>query len=191
MSNHGCMTTSQEDFNTRYERAMLFMGAFSAAQFAIDSVLTLYLQRQVPQLGPALIKSMGRIRDQQRMPLFEAFAAEVNYQYDSPCFGTVYERARQTRNRVGHAQAILGPVHVAGEPARMLVTHVPSGRSHLIPDPLMPSTFTRLAADCDWLGQHARRAGYVAEPLWFVDSTGSPSEPPVPPAMPQGGEPLP
>jgi hypothetical protein len=190
IGNDGFMTISDEEFNTRYERAMRFMGAFSATQFAIDSVLTLYLQRETPQLGPALIKAMGRIRDHQRVPLFKAFSQEVSYQADWTRFEKIYERARQTRNLVGHAQAILGPVYSAGGLPKMLVTHVPSGKDGLIPDPLEPSSFTRLTADCDWLSQHARRAGYVAEPTWFIDAAGNPSEPPVAPPLPQGGEPL-
>ena len=184
------MPISNEEFKSRYERAMQLMGAFSATQFAIDSVLTFYLKRASPRLGPALINAMGRIRDHQRVPLFKAFCEEVNYQVDWPRFEKTYERARQTRNLVGHAQAILGPVFSVGALPKMQVTHVPSGRSNLVPDPLEPSTFTRLAADCDWLSQHARRAGYVAEPAWFIDATGNPSEPPVPPVTPHGGEPL-
>jgi hypothetical protein len=44
-------TANTEDFSDLHERVLGFMGAFSSTQFAIDSVIGLYLQRRMPDLG--------------------------------------------------------------------------------------------------------------------------------------------
>ena len=72
-----------EDYANLHERALQFMGAFSSVQFAIDTVLTVYLNGLMPELGPALHKRfLKRVRDDQRLPLFKAFSTQVKYPGD-------------------------------------------------------------------------------------------------------------
>lgn len=178
------------DWGALPERVLLFMGAFSTTQFAIDSVVDMYLRLATPELGPELERQfLRRIRDDQRLPLFKAFAAQVNYGGDITCFAKIYNRAKQLRDLVGHSQSIGGPVYSPGKPPVVVLGHQ-WGKRDLVPDPLLPSTFTRLTADCKWLTQHVWRAGYTAHPDRFIDGSGKPAQMPVPAVLPEGGEPL-
>jgi hypothetical protein len=167
------------------------MGAFSSTQFAIDSVIGLYLQRRMPYLGLALQKQfLAKIRDDQRLPLFKAFAAEAGYKGDLTHFEPIYLRAKQVRDLIGHSLNVIGPVYSQGKPPSVGVTRVSKTKIPLVPSPLFPSTFVRLTADCEWITEHVWRAGYMAEPDMFFRVDGTPAEPPVPAASPEGGEPL-
>src|SRR5215467_8816090 len=86
------MTTRRgEDWGALHERILRFMGAFSSVQFAIDNVVGLYLKRRMPDLGPELDKQLiRRIRDDQRLPLFNAFAAEAKYDGDLSQFAATW-----------------------------------------------------------------------------------------------------
>jgi hypothetical protein len=185
------MTTPEpEDFSSLHERVLRFMGAFSSTQFAIDSVIGLYLRRRMPELGPVLAKVfLDRVRDDQRLPLFKAFVAQANYNGDLTHFDSTYLRTKQVRDMTGHSLNVHGPVYSAGKQPFVAVASTVKDRSR-VPDPLLPSTFTRLTADCEWLTQHIWRAGYTAEPQMFVDATLKPAEPPIPAVSPEGGEPL-
>lgn len=181
-----------EDFSSLHERVLRFMGAFSSTQFAIDSVIGVYLRRRMPELGPVLAKVfLDRVRDDQRLPLFKAFAAQAKYEGDLTHFDVVYLRAKQVRDMIGHSLTVQGPVYSPGRSPVVAVASTIRDRRR-IPDPLLPSTFTRLTADCEWLTQHIWRAGYIAEPQMFVDITPArnPFEPAVPAPLPEGGEPL-
>lgn len=165
------------------------MGAFSSVQFAIDTVVGLYLKRRMPDLGSELDKQfIRRIRDDQRLPLFKAFAAEAKYDGDLTQFVTIYGRAKQVRDLMGHSLNVVGPVYSLGKPPSVGVAAM--AKRDLVPDPLLPSTFTRLNADCEWLQGHVHRAGWTIEPQMFKTITNEPYEPPVPPVLPEGGEPL-
>ena len=186
------MTTPEaEDFGALHERVLRFMGAFSSTQFAIDSVIGVYLRRRMPTLGPVLEKQfLGKIRDNQRLPLFKAFAAQANYDGDLTHFERIYNRAKQLRDMIGHSLGVVGPVYSPSKPPSVAVTRASTVKVNLVPEPLLPSTFTRFTADCEWLTQHVWRAGYAAEPEMFVDHEGNPAEPPTPAVLPEGGEPL-
>lgn len=178
-----------EDFTTLHENVLSFLGAFSATQFAIDGMVGMYLRAQMPDLGAELDKTfLRRIRDDQRLPLFEAFAKNVKYAYDVPLFVTLYIRAKQVRDMVGHAQWVGGPVSPSGTVG--VATTVTEANRTLVPNRLYPSTFTHLKADCEWLCMHIYRAGFVGNATKFVTAGGQPHEPQIPPARPAGGEPL-
>jgi len=184
-------TANTEDFSDLHERVLGFMGAFSSTQFAIDSVIGLYLQRRMPDLGSALQKQfLDKIRDDQRLPLFKAFAAEACYEGDLTHFEPIYLRAKQVRDLIGHSLNVIGPVYSQNKPPSVAVTRVSKTKIQRVPSPLFPSTFVRLTADCEWITEHVWRAGYMAEPDMFVRVDGKPAEPPVPAASPEGGEPL-
>ena len=184
-------TLDAEDFSDLHERVLRFMGAFTSIQFAIDSVIAIYLRRRMSHLGPALQKHfLGRTRDDQRLPLFMAFAAEAHYEGDLAHFSPVYLRAKQVRDLIGHAMQVVGPVYSVDKAPFVGVTRASDTKVERVPDPLFPSTFTRLTADCEWIIGHVRRAGYVAEPEMFVGFHGEPAEPPVPAVVPKGGEPF-
>jgi hypothetical protein len=179
-----------EDFGSLHERVLRFMGAFSSAQFAIDSVIGLYLRRLLPELGPVLHKVfLDRVRDDQRLPLFRAFAAQASYDGDLTHFDRIYLRAKQVRDMIGHSMNVTGPVYGAGQSPVVAVASTVRSRDR-VPDPLLPSTFERLTADCEWLSQHVMRAGYATEPGMFIDGTSQSAEPPIPASLPEGGEPL-
>jgi hypothetical protein len=186
------MTTAHaEDFSELHERVLRFMGAFSSTQFAIDNVIGLYLRRRLPDLGSALQKQfLGKIRDDQRLPLFQAFADEARYEGDLTHFEPIYLRAKQVRDMIGHSLHVTGPVYSPNRPPFVGVTRVSNTKIERAPSPLFPSTFVRLTADCEWITEHVWRAGYMAEPDMFVRVDGKPTEPPVPAASPEGGEPL-
>jgi hypothetical protein len=185
----GMTIESAEDFTALHEHVLTFIGAYSATQFAIDSTAGAYLRRQMPSLGEQLDKLfLSRIRDDQRLPLFQAFAADVGYAIDMPIFGQIYRRAKQVRDMVGHSQWVGGPVGPGGVVG--VATTVSEANKKFVPNPLYPSTFTRLKADCEWLRQHVNRAGFEGKAINFVTGDGKPSEPPVPPDLPVGGEPL-
>jgi hypothetical protein len=79
----GMTTPETEDFNSLHERVLRFIGAFSSTQFAIDSVIGMYLRRRMPELGPVLAKVfLDRVRDDQRLSLFRAFATQADYDGD-------------------------------------------------------------------------------------------------------------
>jgi hypothetical protein len=182
---------SQEQFDALDQQVLQFMGAFASAQFAIDTVIGIYLRRKMRHLGPVLVREvLDRLQDEQRRKLFRAFAAEVGYNGDLAHFGTIYNRAKQLRDMVGHSLKVMGPVHSAGKPPSVAVTHTLTSKTNLVPNPLLPSTFTRMTADCEWVAQHAWRSGYVAEPQAFIDAAGTPYEPPTPAMLPVGGEPF-
>lgn len=187
------MATSSEpeDYNSLHERVLSFMGAFSSTQFAIDSVISMHLCRRMPTLGAALEKQfLGRVRDDQRLPLFEAFVIEVGYGGNLAHFRPIYNRAKQLRDIIGHSLSVTGPVYSWSKAPCVGVTRATSGPNGLVPDPLLPSSFTRLTADCGWMVSHIWRAGYTAEPSSFLDATGAPAIPPMPAEFPEGGEPL-
>jgi hypothetical protein len=185
------VTSSTEDFDALHERVLQFMGAFAATQFAIDTVIGFYLARRMPELGPELAKQfLRRIRDDQRLPLFKAFAAQANYGSDLSHFDTIYRRAKQLRDMVGHSHSVVGPVYSADNPPCVGVARTSTARFDLVPESLFPSTFTRFTADCEWISQHVYRAGYAAEPQMFVDHQGNPTEPTIPAVLPEGGEPF-
>jgi hypothetical protein len=184
------MTTHDpESFDTLHEGILRFLGAFSATQSAIDLVIRRYLRQRMPALGPILEKQfLNRISDDQRRRFFTAFAAEVAYEGDLTHFDEIYRRANQLRDLIGHSLAVAGPVHSAGKPPSVAVAS--NGKRDLVPDPLLPGTFTRITADCEWIAQHIRRAGYAARLQVFIDVLGNPAEPPIPATLPEGGEPL-
>jgi hypothetical protein len=184
------MTVEQaEDFTNLHERVLTFMGAFSSTQFLIDGIVGMYLRRQMPVLGEELDKQfLRRIRDDQRLPLFKAFVAQVNYALDITHFGELYNRAKQVRDMVGHSMSVNGPVYGLGAPVVAVASTATN--TNLVPRPLLPSTFTRLRADCEWLSQHVTRAAYEGKACKIVDGSGREYEPPVPAAQPEGGEPL-
>jgi hypothetical protein len=64
------MTVEQaEDFAGLHERVLTFMGAFSSVQHHIDSLVGMYLRRNMPVLGEELDRQfLRRIRDDQRLP---------------------------------------------------------------------------------------------------------------------------
>jgi hypothetical protein len=182
-------TAVEEDWGGLHQRVLGFMGAFSSIQFAIDTVIGLYLKRRMPDLGPVLEKQLiRRIRDDQRLPLFNAFANEAKYDGDLTRFTAIYSRAKQTRDLVGHSLNLAGPVYSPGKPPSVAVASM--AKRDLVPDPLLPSTFTRLTADCEWLQMHVYRAGWSIEPQMFRTCTNEPYEAPVPPTLPEGGEPV-
>jgi hypothetical protein len=111
------------------------MGAFSSVQFAIDNVIGNFLQRRLPDLGPALAKNfLDRVRDDQRLPLFKAFAAEASYDGDLTSFGPIYLRAKQVRDMAGHSMNISGPVYSKGQaPSVAIASTVKTGAACLIP----------------------------------------------------------
>ena len=184
-------TASAEDFSDMHERVLRFMGAFSTTQFAIDNVIGLYLQRRMPDLGSALQKQfLGKIRDDQRLSLFKAFAAEAGYKGDLTQFEPIYLRAKQLRDLIGHSLNVIGPVYSQDKRPFVSVTRDSSTKIERVPSPIFPSTFVRMTADCEWIIEHVWRAGYTAEPDMFVRVDGKPTEPPVPAAIPEGGEPL-
>jgi len=187
------MTTPiAENFDALHERVLRFMGAFSSTQFAIDTVIGLYLRRRMSDLGPELDRQfLRRIRDDQRLPLFKAFAAQAKYEGDLTHFAIIYNRAKQLRDMIGHSLSVIGPVYSAGSAPVVAVARSSTVKADLVPETLLPSTFTRLTADCEWLTQHVYRAGYTVAPQMFKDTQGNPSEPPIPAPLPQGGEPLP
>jgi hypothetical protein len=181
-----------EDFGALHERVLRFMGAFSTTQFAIDTIVGFYLSRRMPELGPELEKQfLRRIRDDQRLPLFNAFAAQVKYDGDLTHFELIYHRAKHLRDKIGHSLNVTAPVYAQGKVPVVAVASASRANFDLIPDPLLPSTFTHLTADCEWITQHVYRAGYTAEPGMFKDLTLRPYEPLRPPPLPAGGEPLP
>jgi hypothetical protein len=65
-------------------------------------------------------------------------------------FDPIYLRAKQVRDMIGHSLNVSGPVHSAGKQPVVAVASAVKDRSR-VPDPLLPSTFTRLTADCEWL----------------------------------------
>jgi hypothetical protein len=193
ISKHVLMTPpNQEDFDALHERALRFIGAFTSANFTIDGVVGAYLQRRMPDLAAELAKQvLYRISDEQRMDLFQAFAVQADYKGDLTHFGTIYKRAKALRDMVGHSLNVIGPVYSVGKPPSVAIANTLSPQKRrLVPEPLLPSTFTRMTADCEWITQHILRAGYTAEPEIFKDLTGEPYEPPAPAALPVGGEPL-
>jgi hypothetical protein len=184
-------TPPAENFDALHERVLRFIGAFSSTQFAIDTVISFYLHRRIPDLGPELDRQfLRRIRDDQRLPLFTAFAAQANYEGDLTNFARIYNRAKQLRDMIGHSLSVIGPVYSPGKPPGRFSGARIDGQGRPRPRTALPSTFIRLIADCEWLTQHVYRAGYTAEPQMFKDLQGNPSEPPVPELLPQDGEPL-
>ena len=185
-------TPGAEDWGALHQRVLAFMGAFSSVQFAIDTVVGLYLKRRMPDLGSELDKLfIRRIRDDQRLPLFKAFAAGAKYDRDLAQFVMIYNRAKQVRDLIGHSLNVVGPVYSAGKQPSVAVASM--AKRDLVPNPLLPSTFTRLTADCEWLQAHVHRAGWTIEPQMFVRFTTEPHElyePPVPSVFPESGEPL-
>jgi len=182
---------TEEDFDSLHEYVLQFMGAFSTVQFAIDGVIGIHLRCQMPNLGESLEKQfLRRVRDDQRLLLFKAFSLDVSYNGDLTQISPIYDRAKQVRDLIGHSLGVTGPVHSPGKPPSVTITRSSVKRTELVPDPLLPSTFTRLIADCDWIEQHVWRAGYMANPQMFVDIQGNPFEPPAPASLPVGGEPL-
>ena len=181
---------SGEDFDGLDGHVLRFTGAFSEVQFLIETIVGMHLRRQMPHLGSALVKhTMSRLTDDQRNKLFRALAREVQYSGDLTNFGVIFERAKQLRNKVGHALSI-GPVVAPGRQLVVGVTHTLTSKTDAVPEPLLPSTFIRMTADCKWLTQHVLRVGYVAQPDAFKDAAGNPSEPPDPGSLPVGGESL-
>ena len=106
-------------------------------------------------------------------------------------FTKIFSRPKQLRDMIGHSLSVIGPVYSAGKPPVVALARPSTTKVDLVPEPLLPSTFTRLTADCEWLTQHVYRAGYTTEPQMFKDIQGNPSEPSIPQLLPQGGEPLP
>lgn len=117
-SEHVLMTVpSQEDFGSLHEGVLRFMGAFASVNFAIDSVVGIYLRRRMSDLGVELAKQvLHRISDEQRKDLFRAFAAEAGYMGELTHFGTIYNRAKALRDMVGHSLNVSGPVYSGGKP---------------------------------------------------------------------------
>jgi hypothetical protein len=108
---------SQEDFGSLHEGVLRFMGAFASVNFAIDSVVGIYLRRRMSDLGVELAKQvLHRISDEQRKDLFRAFAAEAGYMGELTHFGTIYNRAKALRDMVGHSLNVSGPVYSGGKP---------------------------------------------------------------------------
>lgn len=180
-----------EPFHDLHERVIKFMGRFTTAQHGMNTAIESYLTRKMPVLGPALADEFfGRIRDDQRLRVFVAFARDCGYSGDLTDFRRIYDRAKQTRDLIGHSLDVTGPVwgsagwHVG-------VTRLRTTKTNLVPSPLLPSTFDRLGHDCDWMDQHAMRALYEFDASIFVAPPGwTAPEPAIPPRTPSNGEPL-
>jgi hypothetical protein len=168
------------------------MGRFSSMQFAIDTALEFYVKARLPSLGPFLNKEfLTRIRDDQRLPAFLAFAQDSGYSQDLSLVTPLYRRAKQTRDYVGHSLGVSVFPPPKGQAAKVNVVALSKSKRTLVPEPLVPETFDRLTNDCEWIEEHALRALYEAGVTEFRDLTGTqPYEPPIPPATPVNGEPL-
>lgn len=181
----------RESFDDLHERVLKFMGAFANMQFSMDTAVRTFLTKRLPHLGPALVEQfLSRQRDQQRLPCFIAFAEETGYMRDLVPLKRVYNRAKQTRDLIGHSLGVHGPVLHPGGPPTVGVTYLRTTKKNLVPTPLLPSTFDRLANDCGWIGAHAMRALFEANVNQFTSLTGEPVEPPIPTELPVDGEPL-
>lgn len=183
-------TPSSEDFSGLDGYVLRFSEAFSEVQASIEIIIGLYRKRHAPSPDSALGKSTrGRLSDEERNKLFRALATEVKYQGDLTNFGLIFKRAKQLRDMVGHSRgtrAVMAP----GKRLVVGVAHGQSSRTDEVPEPLLPSTFIRMTADCEWLAQHVLRVGYIAQPDAFYNVALQPHEPPEPGPLPVGGEPL-
>lgn len=180
-----------ETYDDLHERILKFMGAFASMQFSMDTAVESLLRKRLPVIGPVLISQfMSRQRDDQRLSCFLAFVEETGYARDLAPLPQIYERAKQTRDLIGHSLNVLGPVHQVGGVRIVGVTRLYTTKNALVPSPLVPSTFDRLTNDCEWVHAHAIRALYEADVTKFITFAGEDAEPPIPSVLPVDGEPL-
>ncbi|GAB3305722.1 hypothetical protein EK0264_05045 [Epidermidibacterium keratini] len=183
-----------EFYGDLHERVLRFMGSFAKAQLMMDGALQQILASKLPQLGQTLSDMfLTRIRDDQRLSCFLALARETGFEFEVAAFKTVYDRAKQTRDLIGHSYGVLGPVYGPQGREVVVVNSQPERKRIHVPDPLLPATFDRLTVDCEWIESNALRLLFEAGVTDFVSWNGAefvPAEPPVPTARPVGGEPL-
>jgi hypothetical protein len=187
------MNTWRESDQLGVERRVLeFLGEFSRTQSGIDTALSMYVERQMPNLGPQIVKAhLSRIRDENRIKFLIGLAKDVGYQGDLSNASRIYDRAKETRDLIGHSPGV-GVVWHQHQLVVMVAREAGYNPQRLkkVPDPLRPETFDRLQNDCAWLGQHVWRLAYEAKLTHFVDVSGQPAEPPAPAEFPIDGEPL-
>jgi len=167
-------------------RVLAFMGQFSQTQFMIDWVIELYFRDVAPDALPILKKTLlANLADRHRIDLLEAVAASINYAGDLSTAKGAFDRAKRTRDFLGHAQGVAELWNPATQRRELAVTHETGRRHALVPDPLLPDTIDELQADCRWISDHAIRIIFEGNLSQIVDATGKPSEPPLPPPRPR------
>lgn len=185
--------TDAETFDRLHERALMFMGAFSSLQLHADSMVDFYLRRRMPDLGKAVVEiGLKRRRDEDRLRLVRALAAEVSYSelyvFDDGTFSTVFNRCKQLRDLLGHSVSIVGPVYGVDMPPHVGIARLAGVKTDRLPDPILPSLLDRFAEQTEWLTRHVLRVGFAADPDMFVSLTGELAQPELPGNLPHPGD---
>jgi hypothetical protein len=176
-------------------KVLRFLGEFSSLQASIDAAIAAYLADRMPAVGPLICENhVERLRDEDRIPLLLAMAADTGYSGDLSEAKARFVRAKETRDLIGHSQSVEHAYDPAADDWIVAVSRratYPSRRLNRVPHPLYPGTLDRLSNDCSWLAQHAWRIAYGAGVLGqVVDPTGRSVEFPPIPKFPVDGEPL-
>src|SRR3954451_24912729 len=83
------------------------MGAFSQLQETIDWALERFMLHQMPEVGQLIAKNyLRRIRDDERLSCLLALATDTGYSASLAEARFRFERAKQTRDLVGHSGAV-------------------------------------------------------------------------------------
>lgn len=168
------------------------MGAFSQLQETIDWALERFMLHQMPEVGQLIAKHyLRRIRDDERLSCLLALATDTGYSASLAEARFRFERAKQTRDLVGHSGAVAQAWNAQTKDWIVAISHRPGQKGSRVPSPLTPATFERLSNDCQWITAHVLRLTYEANLSDFIDFTGQPVEPPLPPCSPEDGEPVP
>ena len=153
---------------------------FSSVQLVIEHMLGSYLGRQSPALGRKITKKhLSRLTDEDRWDYVKALTADVGYTGSGlPQASDLFWRCKRVRDLVGHHPAGMDLVRSQERPDYHY--SVPSDtRSGSVPDPLTPSTFRQLGAECRWLVAFLHHIGYLGgqvfiSPAAKVDDEGTP-----------------
>lgn len=88
-------------------RVLTFMGAYASVQSSIDTASEYYFKKTMPALGPRFMGDyLPRISDDVRAPYFLLMAKDLGYAGDLRAFNAVYNRAKATRDLVGHSEGL-------------------------------------------------------------------------------------
>lgn len=167
-------------------RILAFMGQFSQTQFIIDWAIELYFQDRTPGAIAKLRKTfLKNMNDSHRIDMLEAVAADVGYSGDLSAVRDVFNRAKQTRDFIGHAQGVGNTWNSTTQSFEVFVTHERDRRRPLVPDPILPDTFDQLQEDCRWISDHTIRIIFEGSLSKIINFSGEPSQPPLPPPHPR------
>lgn len=144
-----------------------FLGLFSHVQDLVDNVVApTFFRRRIPMAADVVLKrTISRIKDEERVDLVLAIAAELNTDADLDSFKAVYMRVKRLRDKIAHSARFKAIDEDRMSIEKTMLVSIDESRE--APIEVDRIQIGRAAHDCNWL---------QAQVLYIISADGEPIE---------------